>query len=105
MRPAYMAMALVLAAAFPSGAASAARYTIAIRDMQFGPAPKHLRVGDEITWKNEDIFRHTATARDGAFDLTLDPGASATITLRKAGDVAVYCRYHPGMTVRLSVGK
>ena len=104
MRPASLLMVLWSALAFPAGA-TAAQYTITINNMTFGPAPKHLKVGDTINWKNEDIFRHTATDRNGAFDLILKPGSEATVTLKRAGQFKVYCRYHPGMTLQLSVAK
>lgn len=82
--------------------AEAARYVIEIRDMAFGPAPQHLKVGDTILWRNSDMFRHTATAKP-SFDLDLAPGAKGEVTLKKSGVLNVICRYHPNMTVRLAV--
>jgi plastocyanin len=84
--------------------AEAARYVIEIKDMAFGPAPRHLKVGDTIVWRNNDIFRHTATAKPG-FDLNLAPGAEGEVTLQKSGVLNVICRYHPNMTMRLAVEK
>jgi len=84
--------------------AEAARYVIEINNMAFGPAPQHLKVGDIITWRNSDMFRHTATAQPG-FDLDLAPGAQGEVTLKNAGVLKVICRYHPNMTVRLAVEK
>lgn len=82
---------------------AAAPYVIEIDNMKFGAAPEALKAGDVITWKNNDILRHTATARNGDFDVVLAPGASATVTLKTAGIVTVLCRYHPNMTLRLDV--
>lgn len=93
-----MALAPVFAAS-----AMAAQYTVDIKDMRFGKAPDHLKVGDSITWTNQDIVRHTATARTGAFDLTLDPGKSGSVVLKKPGRVDVYCRYHPDMKLQLNI--
>jgi plastocyanin len=73
-------------------------FRVTIADMKFGPAPANARVGDVIEWVNADIFQHTVTARNGAFDVDLAPGARARTKLRKPGRVAFYCRYHPGMT-------
>ncbi len=84
--------------------AEAARYVIEIKDMAFGPAPRHLKVGDTIVWRNNDMFRHTATAKPG-FDLNLAPGAEGEVTLQKSGVLNVICRYHPNMTMRLAVEK
>lgn len=84
--------------------AEAARHVIEIKDMAFGPAPRRLKVGDTILWRNGDIFRHTATAKPG-FDLDLAPGSEGEVTLRKSGVLNVICRYHPSMTMRLAVEK
>lgn len=100
----YTLAALLLASAFPADA-SAAHHVIEIKDMAFSPVPKNLKVGDTVEWKNSDIFRHTATAWMGSFDLDLIPGAHAQVTLRKPGTLNVYCRFHPTMVVRLSVLK
>jgi plastocyanin len=78
-------------------------YRILVKDMSYGPAPAQVRVGDTIEWVNADIFRHTATARDGRFDLELAPGASGVTRLDRPGAVEIYCRYHPGMKLRMTV--
>ena len=78
-------------------------HVIRIAEMAFGPAPSGLRVGDSIEWVNADAFQHTATARNGAFDLDLMPGRKGRTLLRKAGLTEFYCRYHPGMKGRLVV--
>jgi plastocyanin len=96
--------ALLLVWAFPRPA-EAARYVVEIKNMAFGPPPPHLKVGDTVQWKNDDIFRHSATAKRGYFDLDLAPGAQGEVRLKKAGVLTVICRYHPTMTVRLVVEK
>ncbi len=85
--------------------AAAANHTIEIKNMAFGPAPAGLKVGDTIEWKNSDMFRHSATARTGAFDLDIKPGGHAQATLKQPGILNIYCRYHPTMTLRLTVGR
>lgn len=84
-------------------APAAATRTIVIDKMAYGPAPPGLMVGDTLVWRNADIFRHSATARNGAFDIDLQPGASGEVTLKSPGVIDVYCRYHPDMTLRLTV--
>lgn len=96
--------ALLLAGLLPLPA-GAARYVVEIRNMKFGPAPAHLKVGDTILWVNKDMFRHTATAKAAPFDLDLAPGAQGEAVLKKPGVFDVVCRYHPNMTLRLTVGK
>lgn len=78
---------------------------IVIDDMAFAPAPADIRAGDVIEWKNQDFVAHTATARDGSFDVELPAGTSAKVELKRPGEVAFYCRYHPGMTGAIIVSR
>ncbi len=82
----------------PAGPAMAADYAVVIDKMAFGAMPAELHVGDTITWKNDDIFRHTATASDGSFDVDLPVGAAVTMSLASAGEWSFVCAFHPGMT-------
>ena len=84
-------------------AALAADYTVVIDKMKFGAVPAELHVGDTITWQNNDIFRHTATARDKSFDVDLPAKSEATMTVGAAGSVEFYCTFHPGMKGTLVV--
>jgi plastocyanin len=81
----------------------AADYTIVIDKMAFGPVPQTLHPGDTITWQNNDVLRHTATARDGSFDFNLPSKASAKMTVGAAGNVPFFCKFHPGMTGTLAI--
>jgi plastocyanin len=85
--------------------ATAAMYSVTIANMAFGAAPPSLKVGDTIEWINADIFEHSATAKDRSFDVTLPPKAHARVVLKHAGQVAFYCRFHPGMTGVLTVAR
>jgi plastocyanin len=89
-------------AAHPPHAASKVLH-IDIENVTFGQAPKGARVGDVVEWVNKDIVDHTATARDGSFDVIIPAGMGAHTVLNKAGLIAIYCRYHPNMTGELSV--
>lgn len=97
--------ALAIAVAPLLGAAAPAPkvHTVIIDKMKFGVPPVGARIGDTIMWINRDIFRHTATARDGSFNIDLPPGKSGRTLLRRAGSIVVYCVYHPGMTATFSV--
>lgn len=97
------AVAIATAAACARRAPAPRTYVLTIADMAFGPPPSGLRAGDTIEWVNEDILQHSATARNGAFDVDLPPHAHARTVLKAAGVVEFYCRYHPGMTGRLVV--
>ncbi|PDV87423.1 amicyanin [Rhizobium sp. H4] len=86
-----------------SGIAFAAEYQISIAGMKFSASPAELHVGDVIVWRNDDIFRHTATARDKSFDIDLPPKSEGRMTVSQAGAVDFYCRFHPAMTGKLDV--
>jgi plastocyanin len=55
------------------------------------------KAGDTIEWVNRDVFAHTATARNGDFDVNQPPRKTVTSVLNKAGAVEYYCRFHPNM--------
>ena len=97
--------ALALAGNLPAAAAQPAshEHVIAIAGMHFEAPPAGLKVGDTIVWVNRDIVPHSATARDRSFDVTLQPRQSVRVTLRRAGNVAFFCRFHPAMQGALTV--
>jgi plastocyanin len=78
-------------------------YTVTLDQMKFGPMPPPLHVGDTVEWANNDIFLHSATAKDKSFDVELKPKAHLWTTFHKAGTYPFFCRYHPGMTGTLVV--
>lgn len=71
-------------------------HVIVIDKMQYGPMPTDVRAGDIIEWTNKDILEHSATARDGHFDVDLKPGTSGRITA-SAGTLEFFCKFHPTM--------
>ncbi len=83
--------------------ARAATIQITMQDLVIAPAEISARVGDTIEWINKDVFAHTATARNGDFDVTMPPKKTVTSVLKKAGTVDYYCRYHPNMKAVLKI--
>lgn len=83
--------------------AHAATIEITMENLVISPAEVSAKVGDTIAWINKDVFAHTATAKNGDFDVTLPPKKSATSVLKKAGTVDYYCRYHPNMKATLKI--
>ena len=71
--------------------------TLAKGEMGYGVLPTDLVVGDTIMWVNDDLFVHTATARDTSFDVVLKVGSTGRTVLVWAGEIPFYCRFHPGM--------
>lgn len=102
-------VAAVLAAAVvaaPAPVVAAPRvHTIVMDKMKFGPVPAGIRKGDVILWVNRDMFRHTATAKDGSFTIDLPAAKSGRTVVTKAGAIDFYCKFHPGMKGRMVVGK
>ena len=97
------AAALLLAA--PPAAAAPHSRLVVIDKMKFGSVPANLRRGDVIWWVNRDLFRHSATANDGSFNIDLAPGAKGRMVIAKSGTIAFKCKYHPGMRGVLKVAK
>jgi plastocyanin len=64
-----------------------------------------LKAGDVVVWKNDDIFRHTVTARGGAFDVDLPPKSERRTAISDAGAINYYCRFHPAMVGKLEIGQ
>src|SRR3954447_10209212 len=103
MRPGCVAFisALVLAAA--SVSACAATVQISMDKLQISPATATAKVGDTVEWINKDTLVHTATARNGDFDVTLPANKTVSSVLKKAGTVEYYCRFHPNMKATLKI--
>lgn len=87
-----------------TGGGGATGDTIAIKNFKFVPDKLTANVGDMIKVTNEDNAAHTLTAKDKSVDTgNLDEGASATITLAKAGTLDYICNIHPYMTGTIEV--
>ena len=97
-------LVLLLTTATPAAAAPKT-YVVVIDKMKFGAVPANLKAGDVLVWENRDMFRHSATAKDGSFNVDLPAGARGKMVLGKAGAFAFTCKYHPGMKGVLKVSK
>src|SRR3954462_8878051 len=97
---------LLIAALLISGAAvpaHAATLQIVMENLVVSPAEVSAKVGDTVEWINKDVFAHTATARNGDFDVAMPPKKTVTSVLKKAGTVEYYCRFHPNMKAVLTI--
>jgi plastocyanin len=88
------------AAAVPAHAAS---IQIVMENLVFSPAEVSVKAGDTIEWVNKDVLAHTATARNGDFDVTIPPKKTVTSVVQKPGTVEYYCRFHPNMKAVLTI--
>ncbi|HLZ06276.1 MAG TPA: cupredoxin domain-containing protein [Bradyrhizobium sp.] len=83
--------------------AHAATVTIVMENLVISPAEVSAKVGDTVAWVNKDVVAHTATARNGDFDVMIQPKQTASTVLKKAGNVDYYCRFHPNMKATLKI--
>ncbi|MCW2987807.1 MAG: plastocyanin [Solirubrobacterales bacterium] len=81
----------------PSGKAARAA-KVKIVEFVYGPDPVTVQVGGKVTWQNEDIAPHTATADDGSFDTgTIEQGKIKSETFKQPGTFTYFCEIHPTM--------
>ena len=69
------------------------------------PTQASAYVGDTIEWVNADFVAHTATARNGAWDVMIPANATKSVVLKTEGMVDFYCKFHPNMTGQISIAK
>ena len=88
-----------------SSGASGGGVTIKMQNIQFSPKDTTVKVGDKVTWTNDDNTDHNVTAESGADFKSKDFGNGATFefTPDKAGTIKYVCTIHPGMTATLNV--
>ena len=101
--PAAGVAALLLVLAL--GSADAAVIQIKMAQVAFAPAQVSAHVGDTIEWTNDDIVAHTATARNGAWDVMVQPKGKGSVTLKSPGTIEYYCRVHPNMVASILVSQ
>src|SRR5712664_2773923 len=99
----HLSIVAALALGVMSVSAHAATIQITMENLVISPAEALAKVGDTIEWINKDVFAHTATARNGDWDVTLLPNKTVTSVLKKAGTTDYYCRFHPNMKATLVV--
>jgi plastocyanin len=64
----------------------------------FSPNPVEVKVGETVTWINDDSGRHTVTSKNGVFDSgMMGKGQSFSFTFDKAGEYSYHCSPHPNM--------
>jgi plastocyanin len=94
-----------LLAALAAGSARAEVIQVRIEKLAFTPEQVAAHVGDTIQWVNADFLAHTATARNGAWDVMIAPNTTKSVVLKADGTVDYYCKLHPNMTGQVSVAK
>ena len=87
-------------------------------DKAFSPNPANVKVGDNVTWTNDDTMFHTVTSGTGTSDTNkgkeFDSGLSGPTTLTTtgktfdhkfatAGEFPYFCQLHPTMVGKVVV--
>jgi plastocyanin len=86
-----------------SVSAHAAIIQITMENLVVSPQDATAKVGDTLELINKDVLAHTATARNGDFDVAMPPKKTVSHVLKKAGTVEYYCRFHPNMKATLTI--
>lgn len=79
--------------------------TVAIRAFQYQPASVTVQVGDTVTWTNDDLVPHTATATKGKrFNSgSIDAKQAWRYVAKQKGTYPYECTFHPTMKGTLVV--
>src|SRR5690349_15672432 len=84
---------------------SASSGKVSMKNIQFSPKDTTVKVGQKVTWTNDDSVQHNVTATGGASFKSKDFGQGATFSYKptKAGTIKYTCTLHPGMDGTLIV--
>lgn len=91
-----------------SPAAQAKEVEVTQKNRKFGPTQLSVKVGETVSFKNEDPFFHNVYSLSDAktFDLGSYPqGQAKNVTFDKPGTVEVECAIHPEMKLNIKVEK
>lgn len=85
--------------------ASAADFTVHIKNYAYSPTAITVHKGDKITWINDDSIGHTVTAdQANCFKSgNIAPGASWSHVFVGKGTHGYHCDYHPYMKGTVTV--
>lgn len=75
---------------------------VTIKDFVYTPAMIRVKVGDTVTWTNQDSVAHNVVSDDGSPEAPdgplLNKGESYKFKFTKAGTYTYHCSPHPQMT-------
>ena len=103
-----LCLAIFLAASAAHVAACAADVEVTQKNKQFSQKTLNVKVGDSVSFKNEDPFVHNifSLSDTKTFDLgTYPQGQAKKVTFDKPGTVEVECAIHPDMKLTIEVKK
>ena len=89
------------AATSAGGTTAAGGATLTITNSTFGAAS--VAAGTEFSIANNDSRAHTVTDDNGAFDVPVPAGGTATLTIAKPGSYTIHCKIHSSMHGTITV--
>ena len=98
-----LAVAGAAALMLGSAPARAQEVKVTIDNFTFTPAELTLKVGDTVTWTNQDDIPHTVVSAGKFRSKALDTNDSFAFTFTAAGDYRYFCSLHPHMTGMIKV--
>jgi len=97
VRGAFAAALLLALAPALTDAAQAADREVRIDNFTFGPQKLTVKLGDTVTWINEDDIPHTMVSIGRFRSAALDTGDKFSFTFTKPGTFEYFCGLHPQM--------
>ena len=90
-----------------TGASDSGTTHVVMRFLEFNPTKIHAKVGQTVTWSNEDTSPHNVTYVNGprfkSSRHLLEPGAKFSIKLTGPGTIRYVCTLHPWMKATIVV--
>jgi plastocyanin len=83
----------------PAPSASGGGGSVTMKDIKFNPSTVNVKVGDTVTWTNDDSVGHDVTGdgfKSGSAG-DIQGGATFKHKFDKAGTFKYRCTVHPGM--------
>lgn len=82
-----------------TGSASTGGVAVAMKNIAFSPTTVHVKVGEKITWTNQDSVDHNVTSQSGEqiASQNFGQGGTFSFTPTRAGTIKYVCTIHPGM--------
>jgi plastocyanin len=99
--PQFVVAVLVVTAIVDPARARTVR--ILMENLVLRPSDASAKIGDTVEWTNDDMVTHTATIRNGEFEVIVPSKSTARHVLLKAGTIEYYSRFHPIMAGRLKI--
>jgi plastocyanin len=102
---ALVALAVVALGGCGGSSSKSSPGAVSMKGLRFHPANMDVKVGEKVTWKNDDNVDHNVTATGGAkfMSQAFGHGNTYSFTPRKAGTISYVCTLHPGMVGKLVV--